>query len=453
MSASEAAAEGNEEEAPRATFASLPDFLKLRVLARLPVDARARAACVAAAWRTTTDDVSLWTRLDLSSTSGVTCTVNAAALRGAAAKARGGLTALDVSGCPALTERDTTALLAVVTANAGALRELRVCESGDDPLEYIARCLLKFDAAEALLLAAPLLHVCDLNTSCDPLAASRLLRREPPFGALSALNLYVDFGKITMLAERPAALEAILADVAANRSLRCLHLMAPLLQTPAALDALVDAALTSQLPGLALSMTLVLPASVAPALARLLGGSSLQTLQIRGVGSLLVEPGAAMLAAALRANSTSLTLHMCSLLDDGALAATLVDALTAHPSLRKLNISGNNCLAQAEVGAALGALIAANAPALRELNITFCKLDDAGMGPLMDALPFNTHLRKLDCFGNAFSEAFVRDQVLPAVRANTSLHSLPGFIMFRSGAAREVDTLVAARAAAARGAQ
>jgi hypothetical protein len=205
MAASEAAAaEGSDEEeaAERATFASLPHALALRVLARLPADARARAACVATGWRTTADDVSLWTRLDLSRSSGVTCTVNEAALRGAAAKARGGLTALDVSGCYALTARNSTALLAVATANAGTLRELRVCESGDNPLQF-RRGPLFLDAAEALLRAAPLLRVCELGISCGPSECPRLLRGEPPFGAISALDLHVRFVTITIL---PSAL-------------------------------------------------------------------------------------------------------------------------------------------------------------------------------------------------------------------------------------------------------
>jgi hypothetical protein len=435
----------SNDEAPRATFASLPHALALRVFARLPADARARAACVATDWRTTADDVSLWTRLDLSRSSGVTCTVNDAALRGAAAKARGGLTALDVPGCRALTHDGSTALLAAVTANAGALRELRVRASFDD----VWRGPLSLDAAEALLRAAPLLRVCEIGISCVPTVCPLLLRGEPPFGAISALELHASFDTIPTLAERVAALEAVLADVAASRSLRCLQLIRAPLHTPAALDALIDAVLTSRLPGLGLALVHLRPAS-APALARLLGSNTLQTLYIGVLDSPLLDgPAAAVLAAALRANNTltSLTLRSCMLFNDGAVAAKLLGALTAHPSLRKLDLSYSDCLAQTVVGVALGALIAANASALRELNISSCRVDDLGMGPLMDALPSNTHLRKLDCSGNAFSEAFVRERLLPAVRANTSLRAPPGFL-YRSDAAREVAALFAARGSA-----
>jgi hypothetical protein len=46
------------------------------------------------------------------------------------------------------------------------------------------------------------------------------------------------------------------------------------------------------------------------------------------------------------------------------------------------------------------------------------------MGALIDALPRNTHLRKLNLEVNGCTEAFMRDRLLPAVRANTSLQHL-----------------------------
>ena len=51
-------------------------------------------------------------------------------------------------------------------------------------------------------------------------------------------------------------------------------------------------------------------------------------------------------------------------------------------------------------------------------------LGDAGMGPLLDALAQNTHLRLLYCTNTGMSEGFARDRFLPAVRANTSLKVL-----------------------------
>jgi hypothetical protein len=52
-------------------------------------------------------------------------------------------------------------------------------------------------------------------------------------------------------------------------------------------------------------------------------------------------------------------------------------------------------------------------------------MGDVGIGPLVDALPRNTHLRELEC--NAWlSAAFVQDRLLPALAANTSLRMFYG---------------------------
>ena len=71
-----------------------------------------------------------------------------------------------------------------------------------------------------------------------------------------------------------------------------------------------------------------------------------------------------------------------------------------------------------------------------------------GLGPLVDALPLNTHLQKLIISENNTSAAFARNRLMPALAANTSLQIL------HSGDS-DADALVAARtaatAAAARG--
>ncbi len=64
-----------------------------------------------------------WTRLDLSPSAGVTCGASVdGLLRGAAAKANGEVTFLDVSGRSLRVE----VLLQVLGANSQAMRELRV---------------------------------------------------------------------------------------------------------------------------------------------------------------------------------------------------------------------------------------------------------------------------------------------------------------------------------------
>ena len=95
----------------------------LLVARRLPADARAVCACVSRGCRQAMCDQSLAAFLDLSTSSGVTCTVNNIALRAAAAVAGGRLQMLDVRGRTAVS---VAALVSVGAENATTLRELSV---------------------------------------------------------------------------------------------------------------------------------------------------------------------------------------------------------------------------------------------------------------------------------------------------------------------------------------
>ncbi len=183
---------------------------------------------------------------------------------------------------------------------------------------------------------------------------------------------------------------------------------------------------------------------------RLIGGGALAELELSGTVRLLDVPAALALGNALRASITitAVSLWNVGLCSEPAAATALLGALTGHASLRSLNISYNqdqeNPAGLLVVGAALGALVAANAPSLTELDITFCNLEDTGLGPLFDALPANTHLRTLTCEDNLLSDAFMRERLLPAVRANSSLRELDTGL--RTDAAREAEALVQRRA-------
>ncbi len=69
-------------------------------------------------------------------------------------------------------------------------------------------------------------------------------------------------------------------------------------------------------------------------------------------------------------------------------------------------------------------LVAADAPAFEALQLSWCRLGDAGLGPLVDALPRNSHLCQLNIKGNGRSAAFAAQRLLPAVRANASIRDL-----------------------------
>ena len=81
--------------APRLRSASalhnvLPEEALRVVMLALPVDARARAACVCRSWRAFLSDVSLWLVLDLTPAGGVTARrVTENLVRGAMARAAG----------------------------------------------------------------------------------------------------------------------------------------------------------------------------------------------------------------------------------------------------------------------------------------------------------------------------------------------------------------------------
>jgi hypothetical protein len=395
----------------------LPHALVLFIFSLLPVDQRLRCLEVCKGCYATVNERSLWTRLDLSATAGLARPATEALLRAAAARAGGQLQALHLTDCVAITH---AALLAVARANADTLTELRmegscICYAG-----YVAFVY----EVEAVLGAAPRLHLLAADVYCHDVAvAHRLLRNEGAFTALRVRKLCVD-------GHDEASVLALAADLAAHTSLTDVRLQGAPLRALAILDAVVDAALALRLASLTFFACNVTPAS-APALARLISGGALTELYVRNWGEqLLDQPAAELIADALRANSTltSLTLRGCCFWHDAAAATLLLHALTAHRSLRTLHLCFDTTHAgdhhAAALGAALGALVAADAPTLHELNVSHSGLSDAWLGPLVDALPLNTHLRTLNLNDNPFTHDFARDRLLPAVHANTSLRQL-----------------------------
>jgi hypothetical protein len=405
-------------------LAPLPLSLVLHIFSLLPVDCRLRCLEVCRGWRSVlTEHTCLWASLDLTRPDGGVCSLGL--LRAAAARARGSLHTLRL----AFWSQSLHELGPVVAASASTLRLVRIDSSGTYTLHDCS-------GLEALLRAAPLLPALEADVRCGDLeAARRVLRGEPPFERLRARSLRV------MYSEDATAdgIAALAADVASYEGLTTqLYLHGAPLSTPAALDAVVDAALLRQLPIVRLDACSFHPAS-APALARLLRGEALRELSLLhvdyGGNGLLDAPGAALLASALRANNTltSLALSGAGLWADNEVGVPLVDALTAHPSVPSLSFALNSAAPRAfedddtrreTVGEALGALLRADAPALEELDVSGCILRQAGMMPLLEALRHNTHLRTLHCQRNFMCDVFEKYALLPAVRANTSLRQL-----------------------------
>jgi hypothetical protein len=375
------------------TLAPLPQALALRVFFLLPVDARMRAREVSPCWRATLNEVSLWTSLDVSATAGLARPARDILLRAAAARAGGHLHTLDVSDCPFLT---TETLMAVVGANSGTLTDLRVCGN------FHGTRTFDFERAVPLLRAAPQLRIFDADMHCGSFAdAHPMLSNEGLFVPMRVRKLSLSTAHDETLDD--AAGLALAGRLTGHTSLAGLSFSnnAPHISN-AALAAVLDVALVLRFTDLSFSNCRLFPAS-APALARLLGGGTLTKLWLwEHDGVLLDAAAAALLGDALRANSSLTRLSMSSnVLRNPAVATTLLGALTGHRSLRWLQTRHNDFTSaanRAAVGAALGLLIAANAPALEVLDVKCCSLGDVGLRPLMDApLQQNTHLRVLDC--------------------------------------------------------
>jgi hypothetical protein len=425
-------------ERSSAALAPLPLELAVRILASLPLSALLCCAAVSRGWHATLADANIWTRLALLPEDRVLRRVrfDDAKLLGAAARAQGRLEALDVSYFQPHPSEAT--LRAVVAANAATLRELRMCSGCTGSA-----------TVEALLQAVPGLREMRANVGCDSVAdALRMLRNEPPFGPLriEVLNVKFDAASRTLDATRELA-----AAAATHASLRTLSLESAPLGNPLALHAVADALLAhGALRCLELEKCNIGP-PCAPALARIAGsGSPLRTLTVKqSEPPLLDAHAAAVLGGALRGNHTLRALAFTGMAlwaeHGGSLAACLLlNALVVHPSLMNLSFDMNwQCDDTALVGAALSALIAANAPALRRLDVMGSGLDDAGLGPLFDALASNTHLCTLDVSYNEMSEALVRDRLLPALRANGVVYVS---VDEATPLDREVDALMRQRA-------
>jgi hypothetical protein len=292
-------------------FAALPPPLLLQIFAALPADTRLRCAEVCTGWRATLAERSLWTRLDVSHTSGVMQRKTPALLRAVAARSGGALTALDVSGVWQRFYHNGT-LREVLAALAGSLRELR-CLHGRSHV-------LSVSMLQELLSAAPQLRVCEADLFFTVVAdARRALRKEGVFGPLRVCVASVDLERAEEVAT--AAHVSLMDDVAAHASLTELYLHSVPFHVPEVLGAFVDAALSLPLLRIVKFHGCRLSPASAPALARLLSSGTLVELNIwNDRRALLDAPSAALLGDALLANTTltSLTLHCAAVTLHGA---------------------------------------------------------------------------------------------------------------------------------------
>jgi hypothetical protein len=480
--------EEEEEEPPPSPLLALPHALWALIFARLPTDARLRCAAVCRAWRATMHAAApeVWTELWFAPDDGYLPRLTDDCLVAAAALAQGRLRVLNLSVARGRVLEP--ALLRVLAANGATLRELHLppttlgmrfpLSPGLHQRIMAAAPVLRLLSAGTLgnmhegtpagqaarLLRRPNVRVRRLHVSCfradadDMAALTRALAKR---GALLR-ELHVKSAAV-------GALDVLLGAACAHCSFECVCFQNCALG-PAALPALARLLRGGAL----VELEVWHNARYTPPTA-LLGGDDEEEEEEEeedeedeeeeeaeqeagggigigigaggaggagngggggggiGVGGGFVGAPAVAddVMSDFAASFTSPTCALSSLSVNSSLlfrvpaaAAALLAALTGHPRLATLHLSGNRVSSDAQraaAGAALGALLAANAPALTDLDVSSCNLGDEGLGPLFEALPRNTHLRVLEADGNAPTRAFLRGRVLPALRANASL--------------------------------
>jgi hypothetical protein len=203
------------------------------VFALLPVDVRLRCREVCTAWRDVLADRSLWTRLDVSPSGGLTRPLATALFAAAVARARSALTHLDVSGCGERIEQSVLLRALVGRRSRRTLQDVRICGLGALGIGW---CGL---SVRILLSRTPALRVLEadlvVGDICGQAAldARRLLRAQPgacpgapPGCAVRVRTLFCLLPLDRTVEEEWAApLHALAADVAAHAPLERLRLM------------------------------------------------------------------------------------------------------------------------------------------------------------------------------------------------------------------------------------
>jgi hypothetical protein len=371
----------------------------------LPVDARARAACVCRSWRAFLSDVSLWLQLDLTPAGGVAAErVTENLVRGAVARAAGRLRELSLNrlATPDLFFGMSEFLVELIVSDGAELQQVNT-----------EVCLRGVAQLKAVFAASPRLQVLNAGVEGQCKELISILRNDPPYGVLRVheLDVWCEAGGVAA-----DDVLALAAAVAAHDTLDELILF----DVPFApgLNALLDAAAERRVSRLRLD-SCVVDAETVPALVRLLQRGSLTWPDVACVGfPLAPEASVLELCAALRACQALIYLRLYLNPQIGVTRCTvteLLDVAAALPELSELDLSGSNLLDKGHAGHALGALLRANLPSLRVLSVGECRLGDEGMAALLAGLAANTHLRLLECENNSLSAAFKRDRLAPAL--------------------------------------
>ncbi len=424
-------------------WAALPEALLHALLALLPLDARACAACVCRPWRAATAQRMYWQHVDFGAMGDARSRVDVDAATLArvcsAARCGGVLETLDAStlldACP---DAVATEMLRL---HGATLRELRL------PGQQTLFRAPSLDSLRTLAATAPALRALHAPCAVKTFAEAVEALEAPPPLRVSALQVWLP----SMGGFEQGSSHGFV-DALRRHTLPRLSLVnADVYDATAFAEALGAAgvrrlelreALLADADANGNPLNAGHPGTRGRCLARILNAAALTHLYLkqtvittRSRTSYLCGANVAALAPALRGAGSLRVLHLddCLVFRDTAAAVALLTACTAHPSLRTLNVmesrnSTKESLSDARdarlVGDALAALVSTPGSRLRTLLLLFCYLGDGVLGPLVDALPSAPRLRRLTLYENALSREFVATRLLPAARAAPRLLQL-----------------------------
>lgn len=420
---------------PREAVLSTPELLSV-IFSALPPDSRLLCREVCTLWRRVLRDRKLWAVLDFSDAD---YELDEALLIAAAAAAgANGVHTLVLSNPefrfwdePCNPDSDLEpVLLRVLRDNEGSLRRFNTFGRHDFSDGSSFDGVMVAEQLAAVLEAAPALELLEAHASAFSAASLLPILRDDRV-RLNSLSLTENEGSLS----GPSMHELVAALARQRRTLRSLELEGvPSSLAPDALVAvLLDCPLLVRLEiGYA-----PISSDLLAALGRLLGAGLLQdftiTLYDTALHHLWTSQAALAFAAGLRANRqltylsfTNMGLFEARQGNVGA-EATILMSLVAHPSLKTVDVADiahRDKPAPAYVSTWLSAMVAANSPSLSQLYAPHLTLSDADMLPFFSALSCNTHLTCIHAPGRRLSLGYLRDVVLPAVKANTSLEEL-----------------------------
>ena len=380
----------------------------LLLLPLLPLDCRARAACVCRAWRAATAHPALWEALSFEC---CTARVTNAALSSLCACAGAALLTLrlDANVCADVTPDGMLAALRGGVCT-GVQRLHAPYISVDKTMNFFGR-VLTAGMAQELVAMCPMLQYSEFSVRIklsDAVAVLGLLPGPLTLRCARNNDIY-DESDLSRLA----------AFLHVNAALKSLTLHKYCIGVSGVTQLATCLNVNAVLKSLSLTESGIGSAEAAQLAGFLRENATLTSLNL--LNNNIGDEGTVQLAECLRVNTTlsGLCLRLNGI---GVAGATqLADCLRVNVTLTRLQLGGN--VAIGYVGATqLAGCLHANAT-LKYLDLSSCRIGDVGAYRLVECLRVNSTLTGLDLWYNGISK-FGTAELLRCLDANTTLMSL-----------------------------